>query len=107
MKEYLSRLSGSCFRLSFRGRLWLFLPALLFGTIGVDQATGGEHDSDPHSGCPHGGHDKMVCELYPIALSTQTLQHVAVGSAISNILNGAHAGNLGWLTGREVRACRH
>jgi len=38
------------------------------------------------------------CELYPIALSAQTLQNVAPGTFVPNIFNGAQPGNFGWLT---------
>jgi RHS repeat-associated protein len=37
------------------------------------------------------------CELYPIALHTQTLAGVAVGTTIPNILNGTQPGAFGWL----------
>lgn len=38
------------------------------------------------------------CELYPIALSQQSLSGVAPGSVLTNIANGAQPGNFGWLT---------
>lgn len=38
------------------------------------------------------------CELYPIALSVQTLANVAPGTEINDILNGTQPGNFGWLT---------
>jgi hypothetical protein len=41
---------------------------------------------------------RAQCELYPIALSAQTLQNVAPGTFIQNIHNGAQPGNFGWLT---------
>src|SRR4051794_1306194 len=39
-----------------------------------------------------------TCNLYPIALSEQTLVGVAVGTVIPDILNGMQPGNFGWLT---------
>ena len=41
---------------------------------------------------------RAQCELYPIALSAQTLQNIAPGTFIQNIYNGAQPGNFGWLT---------
>ena len=38
------------------------------------------------------------CELYPIALSAQTLANVQPGAAITDIFNGAQPGNFGWLS---------
>lgn len=38
------------------------------------------------------------CDLYPIALSVQTLANVAPGTDITDILNGTQPGNFGWLT---------
>lgn len=38
------------------------------------------------------------CDLYPIALSSQTLENVAPGAVINDILNGVQPGNFGWLT---------
>ena len=38
------------------------------------------------------------CDLFPIALSSQTLADVAPGAEISDILNGTQPGNFGWLT---------
>lgn len=38
------------------------------------------------------------CDLYPIALSVQTLANVAPGTEINDILNGTQPGNFGWLT---------
>src|SRR5579859_4107777 len=44
------------------------------------------------------------CGLYPIALSTQTLQGVQPGASLGNIFNGSQPGNFGWLswTGDEA-----
>ena len=41
---------------------------------------------------------RAQCELYPIALSAQTLRNVSPGTFIQNIYNGAQPGNFGWLT---------
>ena len=38
------------------------------------------------------------CDLYPIALSAQTLANATPGTEINDILNGTQAGNFGWLT---------
>ncbi|MBU1910186.1 MAG: hypothetical protein KJ726_09065, partial [Verrucomicrobia bacterium] len=38
------------------------------------------------------------CELYPIALSEQTLSGKAPGTVLNDIFNGAQPGNFGWLT---------
>jgi hypothetical protein len=38
------------------------------------------------------------CDLYPIALSAQTLQGVAPETFIPDIFNGSQPGNFGWLT---------
>jgi PKD repeat protein len=38
------------------------------------------------------------CELYPIALHQDTLEGVAVGEELPDVLNGAGQGNFGWLT---------
>ena len=38
------------------------------------------------------------CELYPIALSAQSLNGVAEGTVIADIANGSQPGNFGWLT---------
>jgi uncharacterized repeat protein (TIGR01451 family) len=38
------------------------------------------------------------CELYPIALHTETLAGVAMGETITDIFNGTRPGNFGWLT---------
>jgi hypothetical protein len=39
-----------------------------------------------------------VPNLYPIALHTNSLAHVAIGDVITNIYNGIQSGNFGWLT---------
>lgn len=39
-----------------------------------------------------------TCDLYPLALHSQSLTNVAPGTLINDILNGAGAGNFGWLT---------
>src|ERR1035437_9055717 len=38
------------------------------------------------------------CDLYPIALSTQTLANVTEGTVIYDIFNGTQPGNFGWLS---------
>ncbi len=38
-----------------------------------------------------------TCELYPIALSAQTLAPLEMGDTIANMWNGAQPGNFGWL----------
>lgn len=38
------------------------------------------------------------CDLYPIALSAQTLANVVEGSTIPDIFNGTQPGNFGWLS---------
>jgi hypothetical protein len=38
------------------------------------------------------------CQLYPIALSAQTLANVQPGTVIHDIYNGTQPGNFGWLT---------
>ena len=38
------------------------------------------------------------CDLYPIALHTQSLTGVAAGDTIADIANGTQPGNFGWLT---------
>ena len=38
------------------------------------------------------------CDLYPIALSTQTLANVSEGTVIYDIFNGTQPGNFGWLS---------
>ncbi|MCC6156151.1 MAG: hypothetical protein IT367_20465, partial [Candidatus Hydrogenedentes bacterium] len=39
-----------------------------------------------------------ACDLYPIALHSQSLQGIAVGQALIDIYNGTQPGNFGWLT---------
>lgn len=39
-----------------------------------------------------------ACGLYPIALSTQSLQGLSVGDSIGDIYNGEQPGSFGWLT---------
>ncbi|MGD0744617.1 MAG: hypothetical protein ABSA45_05635 [Verrucomicrobiota bacterium] len=41
---------------------------------------------------------RAQCDLYPIALSAQTVANVAPGAVINDILNGTQPGNFGWLT---------
>ena len=38
------------------------------------------------------------CDLYPIALSAQTLSNVAPGTVVSDIYNGTQPGSFGWLS---------
>jgi hypothetical protein len=38
------------------------------------------------------------CDLYPIALSTQSLANVAPGTEVDDIFNGTQPGNFGWLS---------
>jgi hypothetical protein len=38
------------------------------------------------------------CELYPIAISAQTLTNVQEGTVLHDIYNGTQPGNFGWLT---------
>ena len=38
------------------------------------------------------------CDLYPIALSTQSLVGATEGTVITDIFNGTQPGNFGWLT---------
>jgi hypothetical protein len=38
------------------------------------------------------------CDLYPIALSVQTVANAQPGTVITNIFNGSQPGNFGWLT---------
>ncbi len=38
------------------------------------------------------------CDLYPIALSAQSLTNVTAGMEVTNIMNGIQPGNFGWLT---------
>jgi len=40
----------------------------------------------------------QTCELYPIALSIDTLKGVQPGAVIDDILNGTQPGNFGWLS---------
>ncbi|HYE33203.1 MAG TPA: Ig-like domain-containing protein [Methylomirabilota bacterium] len=40
------------------------------------------------------------CELYPIAVSAETLRNVAVGTEVRDVLNGVQPGNFGWLAWR-------
>src|SRR5215212_9202770 len=39
-----------------------------------------------------------ACDLYPIALHTQSLAGLAVGDPIPDIYNGGQPGNFGWMT---------
>ncbi len=39
-----------------------------------------------------------TCELYPIALSEQSLAGISIGDTVSDIYNGGQPGNFGWLT---------
>ena len=41
---------------------------------------------------------RAQCDLYPIALSAQTLASAQPGTVITNIFNGSQPGNFGWLT---------
>jgi hypothetical protein len=38
------------------------------------------------------------CELYPIALSAQSLSNASPGAVLPDIYNGSQPGNFGWLT---------
>jgi hypothetical protein len=38
------------------------------------------------------------CQLYPIALSAQSLSNAAPGTILTNIYNGSQPGNFGWLS---------
>ncbi len=38
------------------------------------------------------------CNLYPIALSVQSIANAQPGTVITNIFNGSQPGNFGWLT---------
>lgn len=40
----------------------------------------------------------QACELYPIALSQDTVDGALVGASLGDIWNGVQAGNFGWLT---------
>jgi RHS repeat-associated protein/uncharacterized repeat protein (TIGR01451 family) len=40
------------------------------------------------------------CDLYPIALSSQSLSGIAVGATIADIANGTQPGSFGWLSWR-------
>jgi hypothetical protein len=40
----------------------------------------------------------QTCQLYPIALSAQSLANVTPGTIVSNIWNGSQPGNFGWLS---------
>lgn len=39
-----------------------------------------------------------ACQLYPIALSAQTIEGATPGTSLGDIYNGAQPGNFGWLT---------
>jgi hypothetical protein len=41
---------------------------------------------------------RAQCDLYPIALSVQSLANAQPGTVITNIFNGSQPGNFGWLT---------
>lgn len=41
---------------------------------------------------------RAQCDLYPIALSVQSIANVQPGTVITNIFNGSQPGNFGWLT---------
>ena len=41
---------------------------------------------------------RAQCDLYPIALSADTLANVQPGTVLTNIFNGTQPGNFGWLT---------
>lgn len=40
----------------------------------------------------------QTCELFPIALATETLANVEPGTVCQDILNGSGPGNFGWLS---------
>src|SRR5215472_2940903 len=40
----------------------------------------------------------QTCELYPIALSAQTLSNAAPGAILTDIYNGTQPGSFGWLS---------
>ncbi len=40
----------------------------------------------------------IACQLYPIAMSEQTLAGALVGASLGDIWNGVQAGNFGWIT---------
>ena len=44
------------------------------------------------------------CDLYPIALNTESLANVEPGMKIGDVLNGPGTENLGWLTWTGVRS---
>jgi len=46
------------------------------------------------------------CDLYPIALSAQSLSNAAPGAVLCDIFNGAQSGGFGWLSWAAVRANR-
>ncbi len=41
---------------------------------------------------------RAQCDLYPIALSVQTVANAQPGTTITNIFNGSQPGSFGWLT---------
>ena len=45
-----------------------------------------------------GSAQAQLCQLYPIALSAQSLSNVTSGTVLSNIWNGSQPGNFGWLS---------
>ncbi len=48
--------------------------------------------------CCAGSLVAQTCELYPIALSAQTLKGVTPGTVLTDIYNGTQPGNFGWLS---------
>jgi VCBS repeat-containing protein len=84
-------------RLQFSSRLWrlvslwLCLALLTQLSPAPHMAAAGERPQPPAT-------PPSSCELYPIALHTQTLAGVAAGTSIPNILNGTQPGAFGWLS---------
>ena len=42
--------------------------------------------------------EAQTCELYPIALSAQSLSNAVPGTVLTNLSNGTQSGNFGWLS---------
>ncbi len=79
-------------KLVYRVYSFILLFALVFnlfnpGLTVVDSAQAAAEEDDP-----------TACDLYPIALSSQTLANMQIGDVIPDILNGMQPGNFGWLT---------
>lgn len=91
---------------AYGGAAWLTLEVLQQPTTDVTLSSTNEEAAinmillpgDAGSEPPDDDNPPQGCPLYPIALSTQTLNGAIPGATLGDIWNGVQSGNFGWLT---------